>query len=190
MKSWILIHFSSMETDIDTRLAKAWTAMNCLSVIWTSDLTDKIKRSFFFQAAVVSILLYGCTTWTITKRMEKKFDGNYTRTQQVILNKSWRQHPKKLLPLRHQPPITKTIKIRRARHVEHCWRSWGELVSDVSLWTPSHERTKAGRPTRTYIQQLCVGIGFSLEDRLGAMDDRDAWQEKVREIRAIGVKWW
>ena len=33
-------------------------------------MTDKIKRSFF-QAVVVSILLYGCTTWTLTKRMEK-----------------------------------------------------------------------------------------------------------------------
>ena len=69
---------SSTETDIDTRLAKAWTANNWLSVVWKSDITDKMKRSLF-QAAVVSILLYGCTTWTLTKRMEKKLDGNYTR---------------------------------------------------------------------------------------------------------------
>ena len=33
----------------------------------------------FFQAAVVSILLYGCTTWTLAKWLEKKLDGNYTR---------------------------------------------------------------------------------------------------------------
>ena len=55
-----------------------------------SDLTDEIKRNFF-QAAVVSVLLYGCTTWTLTKRMEKKLDGNYTRILQVVLNKSKRQ---------------------------------------------------------------------------------------------------
>ena len=60
---------------IDTRLTKAWTAIDRLSIIWKSDLTDKMKRSFF-QAAVVSILLYGCTTWTLTKRLEKKLDGN------------------------------------------------------------------------------------------------------------------
>ena len=52
---------SSTEKDIDTRLTKAWTAIDKLSIVWKSDLTDKIKRSFF-QAAVVSILLYGCTT--------------------------------------------------------------------------------------------------------------------------------
>ena len=57
---------SSTEKDIDMRLAKAWTVIHRVSVIRKSDLTDKMKR-IFFQAAVVSILLYGCTTWTLTK---------------------------------------------------------------------------------------------------------------------------
>ena len=92
--TYLGISVSSTETDIYARLAKVWTAINRLSVIWKSDLTDKINRSFF-QAEVVSILLYGCTTWTLTKRMEKKLDGNYTRMLQAILNKSWRQHPAK-----------------------------------------------------------------------------------------------
>ena len=83
---------SSTEKDIDTRLKKAWTAIDRLSIIWKSNLTDKMKRSFF-QAAVVSILLYGCTTWTLTKRLKKKLDGNYTIMLRAILNKSWQQHP-------------------------------------------------------------------------------------------------
>ena len=83
---------SSTEKHIDTRLMNAWTAIDRLSIIWKSDLTDKMKRSFF-QAAVVSILLNGCITWTITKRLEKKLDGNHTRMLRAILNKSWRQHP-------------------------------------------------------------------------------------------------
>ena len=58
---------SSTEKDIDTRLTKAWTVIDRLSIIWKSDLTDKMKRSFF-QAVVVSILLYGCTIWTLAKR--------------------------------------------------------------------------------------------------------------------------
>ena len=84
---------SSTETNIN-KLAKAWTAIERLSFIWKSDQTDKIKRSFF-QAAIVSILLYGCTTCTLTKRMEKRLDGNYKRMLRAILNKSWRQHPTK-----------------------------------------------------------------------------------------------
>ena len=82
----------STETDINTRPTKAWTAIHRLSVKWKSDLTDKIKRSFF-QAAIVWIMLYGRITWTQTKCMEKKLDGYYTRMLRAILNKSWRQHP-------------------------------------------------------------------------------------------------
>ena len=141
---------SSTEKDIDTRLTKAWTAIDRLSIIWKSDLTDKMKRSFF-QAAVVSILLYGCTTWTLAKRLEKKLDGNYTR---AILNKSWRQHPTRHQLYGHLPPITRTIPARRARHAGHCWRSKDELISDVPLWNPAYGQAKAGRTARTYIQQL------------------------------------
>ena len=126
---------SSTENDIDTWLMKTWTAIDKLSVIWKSDLTDKMKRSFF-QAAVVSILQYGCTTWMLTKRLEKKLDGNSTRMLRAILNKSWWQHPKKLQLYSHLPPIMKTIQVRRTRHAENCWRSRDELISDVLLWTP------------------------------------------------------
>ena len=120
---------SSTETDIDTRLAKAWIANDRLSVRWKSDLTDKMKHSFF-QAAVVWILLYGCTTWTLTRRMEKKLDGNYTRMLRATMSKSWRQQPTKQQLYGHPPPITKTT-----RHAGHCWRSRDELISDFLLWS-------------------------------------------------------
>ena len=137
---------SSTEKDIDTRLMKVWTAIDRLSIIWKSDLTDKMKRSFF-QAAVVSILLYGCTTWMLTK----KLDSNYTRMLRAILNKSWWQHPTRHQLYGHLPPIMKTIQVRWTRHAGHCWRSRDELISDVLLWTPTYGRAKAGRPAQTYI---------------------------------------
>ena len=136
---------SSTEKDIDTRLTKAWTAIDKLSIIWTSDLTDQMKRSFFL-AAVVSILLYGCTTWTLTKRPEKKLNGNYTRMLRAILSKSWKQHPTKHQLYGHLPPITMTFQVRRTRHAGHYWRSRDELISDVLLWTPKYGRARAGRP--------------------------------------------
>ena len=130
-----------------------------------------MKRTFF-QTAVVSILLYGCTTWMLTKRMEKKVDSNYKRMLWAILNKSWRQHPRKQQLYSDLPPITKTIKIRRTRHAGHCWRSGDELISDDLLWTPSHGQAKAGRPARTYMQQLCEDTGCSSEDLPEAMNNR------------------
>ena len=177
---------SSSEKGIDTRLTKAWTATNTLSIIWKSDLTDKIKHSFF-QAAVPSILLYGCTTWTLTKRLEKKLDGNYTRMLRAILNKSWRQHPTRHQLYGHLTPITKTIQVRRTRHAGHCWRSRDKLINYVFLWTPIYGRAKAGRPARTYIQQLCEDTGCSPEDLPEAMNDREKWRERVRDIRVTST---
>ena len=102
---------SSTEKDIDTRLTKAWTAIDSLSIKWKSDMTDNMKRSFF-QAAVVSILLYGCTTWMLTKRLKKKLDGNYSG---------------------------------------RCWRSKGELMSDIHIWTPHMAKQKQdGQLEHTY----------------------------------------
>ena len=145
---------------------------------------------FIFQAAVMSILLYGCTTWALTKWMEKKPDGNYARILQAILNKSWRQHPTKQLLYGHLPLIMKTIRIRRTRHAGHCWRSRDELISDLLLWSPSQGRAKAEQSAQTYIQQLCVDTGCSPEDLLEVMDGREGWWERVRDIHADGETWW
>ena len=150
-------------------------------------MTDKMKCSLF-QAAVVSILLYGCTTWTLTKWLEKKLDGNYTRMLRAILNKSWRQHPIKHQLYGHLPPITKTIKTRRTRHAGQCWRSRDVLIR--SRDDPIYGRAKAGRPARTYIQQLCEDTGCSPEDLPEAMNDREKWRERVKDIRASGTTWW
>ena len=147
-----------------------------------------MKRSFF-QAAVVSILLYGGTTWTLTKWL-KKLDGNYARMLRAILNKSWRQHPTRHQLYGHLPPFKITIQVRRTRHTGHCWRSKDELIGDVLLWTPAYGQAKAGRPARTYIEQLCEDAGCSPEDLSEAMNDWEKWRERVRDIRAGSTTWW
>ena len=155
----------------------------CSRVGWV-----KMKRSFFLET-VVSILLDGSTTWTLTRRLEKR-DGNYTRMLRAILNQSWRQHPTKYQLYGHLPPITETIQARQTRHAGPCWRSRDELIRDVLLWTPKYGRAKAGRSGRTYIQQLCENTGCSPEDLPEAMNDWEKWRERVRDICASGTTWW
>ena len=138
----------------------------------------------------MSIPLYWCTTWTLTKRMEKKNDGNYTRMLQVILNKSWGQYPTKQLQYGYLPPITKTIWIRRTIHAVQCWRSKDKHISDAFLWAPSHGRAKVGRPARTYIQHLSADTGCCLKDLPEAMDDRYRLIGRVTEIRTSTATWW
>ena len=122
-------------------------------------------------------------------------DANKTARKEAsmlraILNKSWRQPPAKHQLYGHLPPITKIIQVRRTRHAGHCWRSRDELISDVLLWIPTYGRAKAGRPVRTYIQQLCEDTRCSPEDLPEVMNDRERWRERVRDIRAGGTTWW
>ena len=121
-------------------------------------------------------------------------DSNKTAREEARrqLHKNAASNLKQVLaatPTRHQlyghlPPITKTIQVRRTRHAGHCWRS------DVLLWTPTHGSAKAGRPARTYIQQLCEDAGCSPEDLPEAMNDWEKWRERVRDIRATSKTWW
>ena len=108
----------------------------------------------------------------------------------AILNMSWQQHPTRHQLYGHLTPTTKTIQVRRTRHAGHCWRSRDELIRDVLLWIPTHGRAKAGRPARTYIQQLCEDTGCCPEDLPRAMNDREEWRERVRDIRAASTIWW
>ena len=121
-----------------------------------SDLTDKMKRSFF-QAAIGSILLKRCTTWTLTKRMEKSL----TAITQECCEQYWTS------------PEDNTLQSRSCTATNHPSRKLSKFdepdmretageegKSGVLLWTPSHGRAKAGRPARTYIQHALYRYGM------------------------------
>ena len=69
-------------------------------------------------------------------------------------------------------------------------KSKDDLISYVLLWTPTYGQAKAGRPARTYIQQLYEDTGCNPEDLPEAMNNREKWRERVRDIRAGSTTWW
>ena len=122
--------------------------------------------------------------------------------QILFMYKAWRQLHKNAASNIKQEPETTPNKAADVwpptTHHENfpsetnqtCWRSRDELINDVLLWTPSHGRAKAERPARNYIQQLCDDTGCSPGDLPEAMNDREGWRERVRDIRADGTTWW
>ena len=79
-------NISSTKSDFIILLTKVWDATDRLSITRKFNLSDKMKWGFF-KALAVSILLYGCTTWTHTKH-RKILEDNFTRMLPVALNKS------------------------------------------------------------------------------------------------------
>ena len=143
-------NISSTEKDAMIRIAKAWSALSRLRTIWKSSLPDNTKRNFF-RAVVESVLIYGSTAWTLTKHLEDKLDGTYTRMLRAILNKSWKQHPTNDQLYGNIPKVSDIIRERRTRFAGHCWRSKNELASDLHLWIPKHGYSQVGRPCKSYI---------------------------------------
>ena len=82
------------EIYVNIRIGKAWGALDGLHIIWKSNIPDEMKREFF-RAIVESVLMYGSNTWTLTKRLESKLDGTYTRMMRAVLNISWKKYPTK-----------------------------------------------------------------------------------------------
>ena len=159
-----------------------------MSVIWKSDLIDKMKRSFF-QAAVMSILLYGCTTWTLTKPKEKKLNGEYKECCEQYWTSPGGNTPQNTNYTATYLPSRKLSKLDEP-DMQGTAGEAGTSSCDVLLWTPTYGRAKAGRPARTYIQQRCEDTGCSPEDLPEAMNDWGKWRERVRDIRAGGTTWW
>ena len=133
----------------------------------------KIFLSHFFHVNLEYSLDYVSCLWKLNN---------------IELGNYWDQLCRQLYS--HLPRITKTIQVRRTRHADHCWRSRNELISDVLLWTPTHGYAKAGWAARTYILQLCEDTGCCPEDLPQAMNDREKWRERVRDIRATSTTWW
>ena len=176
---------SSTEKDIDTRLTKAWTAIDHMEVKpERQNETQLLPKSACVDTAIW--MHYLDANKTAGEEARRQLHKNAA----CILKKSWRQHPTRHKLYGHLPPMTKTIQFRRTRLAGHCWRSRDELIIDVLLWTPKYGRAKAGRPARTYIQQLCEDMWCSPEDLPEAMNDREKWRERVRDIRAGGTTWW
>ena len=136
-------------------------------------MTDEMKRSFF-QAAVVSILLYGCTTWTITKRLEKKLDA----TTQKCWERYW-TNPGDNTP-RDSNCTATCLPSRKLYRLDE--PDTPDTAGEAR--TSTYGQAKAGRPARTYIQQLCEDTGCNPEDLPEAMNDREKWREMFKDIRA------
>jgi hypothetical protein len=121
-------YMGSTEKDVCFRIGMAWAAFNKLRTILTSRSgkpTVKLKLRLF-NAACLSILLYGCESWALTPQLEKKLDV-YARTcYRIILNiKQSEAHlTNKELYIRadNARPISAIIRERQLSFIGHCLR--------------------------------------------------------------------
>ena len=181
--AWI----SNSEKDMRVRIAKAWSASNKMNNVWKSNLSRNLKIRFF-RATIESVLLYGAETWTLTKTLQNRLNGAYTKLLRTALNISWKEHKTNAELYGDLQPITISLCQRRLRFIGHCWRSKDELIHKLLLWDPTQGKRSRGRPHFTYIDQLVQDTGIEREYLPAAMDDRDVWRSLVNVVRARSIR--
>ena len=169
----------SSEKDISVRKAQAWRALNDMNKIWSSNMSQELKRRFF-TATVESILLYGCEAWTLTTAQEESMDGTYTRMLRKAMNVHWSSRMTNKVLYGGMPAVSDKIASRRLQLAGHCYRHPELCASQVLLWEPNHGQRGRGRPRTTFLDVLKRDTGAASTKELATlMSNRAVWKSHV-----------
>ena len=132
---------SSTENDIDTRLTKAWTAIDRLSIIWKSDLTDWNEAQFLPGSGCIDTAIWmhymdanqtaGEETW---RQLHKNVESNI---EQVLATTPHEMPTVRPLASHHE---NYTGQTRRTLLEKQGWARKWRTPMDPHIW-PSKSRT-------------------------------------------------
>ena len=76
--------------DINRRLGNAWGVMDSLDHgVWRCRYMCRMTKVRVFMSLVLSVLLYGCETWTLARDLRRRLHSFGTRSLQRILGYCW-----------------------------------------------------------------------------------------------------
>ena len=174
--SWV----NSSEQDIKIRKALAWKSLNDMKKIWRSNMSRKVKISFYL-ATVESVLLYGCVAWTLTPALERALNGCYMRMLRAALNISWQDQVTNSILYCELPQVGNKLVAWRMQLAGHCQRHPELPTHRTILWEPNHRYRRQERPRQTYVDILkrdsCV---VATSELASLMKDQKTWGRHVR----------
>ena len=163
----------------DLALLSDKIALNKLTPISKSNLDVSIKREFF-RATVESVLTYSSQAWTLTKSLENKLNGAYTRMLRAALNVHWSQIVTNKKLYNDLPKIRETIRYRRLKFSGQIWRRHDEEIAHNLLFCmPTSGKNKRVRQQKTYIDQLKEDTGLQMEELKTLMANREEWKSFI-----------
>ena len=145
-----------------------------------------MSRLKIFRATIEPILLYSSETWTLSRKLEKRLDGTYTRLLRRAQNLSWKSHPSISQIYNKLPRVSSLVKYRRVQLAGHCFRADAEVISSLLLWKPGYGKSR--RRKLSFPDVISRDTGFSTEDLRTAMRDRNVWSGVVQSMVATAVE--
>jgi hypothetical protein len=177
--------------DVRKRVAMASAQFKRLTNIWQAGNISRKTKISLFKSLVLSVLLYGCETWKLTKGEERKLDIFQTKCLRKICKIRWQQHisNKSVLDMTEVEKISDVVRRRRWNWVGHVLRK--DRASDCAValgWAPEGRR-KRGRPKTTWrrmVEEERNRAGWnSWNIARQAAANRTQWRSDVQALCAL-----
>ena len=160
-------------------------------------MSENLKIEIY-RTIIFPLVLYGCETWSLTLREERKLRVFENMVLRRIFGPSrdevtgeWRRlHNEELNDLYSSPNIMRVIKSRRMRWAGHMARMGEDRgIYRVLVGKPEGKRP-LGRPRHRWVDNIRIDlqeVGCGYMDRIGLAQDRDSWRTLVSAVMNFRV---
>ena len=188
----------SSEEEIKRRIAIARNCMYLLEKnIWRSSITLDTKIRLY-RVYILPVLLYGCETWSVTKRMEARLDAFDVWCLRKILRIPYTRHVtnREVRTTTGCDAVSLDVQRRRLQFFGHVVRSspsedHHRALAAAVKKPPADWKRPPGRPQTTWLRMLerdlkPLSIGLATAWRKAA--NRDQWREVINTATLSRVR--
>ena len=161
-----LTNQNSITEEIKSRLRSGNACYHSVQNVLSSRLLSKNLKIKIYRTIILSVVLYGCETWSLTLREERKlrvFENMVLRRifgprKDEVTGELRRLHNEELNDLYSSPNIVRVIKSRRMRWAGHVARMGEDRgVYRVLVGKPEGKRP-LGRPRRRWADNIWMDL--------------------------------
>jgi hypothetical protein len=171
----------SSAKEIKARLGLASSAITRLNTIWNSSSISFPVKFKLYKSLVISILLYGCESWTLTADTERRIQAFEHKCFRKLLHISYKEHKTNdyvrqqvTTYVGKQEPLLATVKRRKLAWYGHVSRH--ESLSKTILQGTVEGKRRRGRQRKSWSDNVTEWTGCNIASLLRQAEDRELWR--------------
>ena len=181
-----------LDGELASRIGKGSGAFRCLGKVWNNRSILERTKIRIYEAAILTILLYGSETWNTTKAQMHRLEVFHQTCLRRILKIRWYNKVSNVKVLKRAgiSTVQGYISSNRLRWFGHVSRMPEHRIPKIFMdWVPRHGKRSRGRPRKTWLQcvreDACAvsGADDTVENLMGKAQDRDEWRRFSRRAR-------
>jgi len=193
-----LTHQNSIPEEIKSRWRLGNACYHSVQNLLSSRLLSKNLKIKIYRTLILPVVLYGCETWSMTLREERKlkvFENMVLRRifgprRDEVMGEWRRLHKEELNDLYSSPNIVWVIKSRRMRWAGHVARMGEERGAYRFLVGKPEGKRPLGRPRRRWVDNIRMDlqeVGCGYMDWIDLAQDRVGWRRLVSAVMNLRV---